>query len=172
MKSFTYFSMCNKAWPNGRPFADDTSHYNDVIMSTMASQITSITIVYSTVYSWRRSREISTFISRKKYQYIYNNWTLFEHAICQIPTITSNLIQYSLGGFHEGSQCGNTCHWRPSANPPCDIHEKQIIERYITHPNPRRSSTSYDISSASLKMRFGSTCYHKTLWCWKWNIPD
>ena len=28
-----------------------TLHYNDVIMSTMASQITSLTIVYSTVYS-------------------------------------------------------------------------------------------------------------------------
>ena len=28
-----------------------TNHYNDVIMSTMASQITSLTIVYSTVYS-------------------------------------------------------------------------------------------------------------------------
>ena len=27
-----------------------TCHYNDVIMSTMASQITSLTIVYSTVY--------------------------------------------------------------------------------------------------------------------------
>ena len=27
------------------------AHYNDVIMSTMASQITSLTIVYSTVYS-------------------------------------------------------------------------------------------------------------------------
>ena len=29
----------------------DSRHYNDVIMSTMASQITSLTIVYSTVYS-------------------------------------------------------------------------------------------------------------------------
>ena len=29
----------------------DLKHYNDVIMSTIASQITSLTIVYSTVYS-------------------------------------------------------------------------------------------------------------------------
>ena len=29
----------------------DTEHYNDVIMTTIASQITSLTIVYSTVYS-------------------------------------------------------------------------------------------------------------------------
>ena len=34
-------------------------HYNDVTMSTMASQITSLTIVYSTVYSRRRSKKAS-----------------------------------------------------------------------------------------------------------------
>ena len=33
------------------------SHYNDVIMSTMASQITSLTIVYSTVYSGADQRK-------------------------------------------------------------------------------------------------------------------
>ena len=32
-------------------------HYNDVIMSAMASQITSLTSVYSTVYSRRRSKK-------------------------------------------------------------------------------------------------------------------
>ena len=38
---------------------DDTSilHYNDKVMSAMASQITSLTIVYSAVYSRRRSKE-------------------------------------------------------------------------------------------------------------------
>ena len=34
-------------------------HYNDVIMSAVASQITSLTIVYSTVYSRRRSKKTS-----------------------------------------------------------------------------------------------------------------
>ena len=34
-------------------------HYNDIIMSTMASQITSVTIVYSTVYSRRKSKKTS-----------------------------------------------------------------------------------------------------------------
>ena len=29
----------------------ESSHYNNVIMTTMASQITSLTVVYSTVYS-------------------------------------------------------------------------------------------------------------------------
>ena len=35
------------------------NHYNDVIMSAMASQITNLTIVYSTVYSRRRSKKTS-----------------------------------------------------------------------------------------------------------------
>ena len=35
------------------------SHYNDVIMTTMASQITSITFVYSTVYSDSKSKKSS-----------------------------------------------------------------------------------------------------------------
>ena len=34
-------------------------HYNDVIMGAMASQITSLIIVYSTVYSRRRSKKTS-----------------------------------------------------------------------------------------------------------------
>ena len=34
-------------------------HYNGVIMGAMASQITSLTIVYSTVYSRRRSKKTS-----------------------------------------------------------------------------------------------------------------
>ena len=34
-------------------------HYNDVIMSALASQITSLTITYSTVYSRRRSKKTS-----------------------------------------------------------------------------------------------------------------
>ena len=39
--------------------AMEHSHYNDVIMSAMASQITSPTALYSTVYSRRRSRKTS-----------------------------------------------------------------------------------------------------------------
>ena len=34
-------------------------YYNDVIMSTMASQITSLTVVYSSLYSRRRSKKTS-----------------------------------------------------------------------------------------------------------------
>ena len=35
----------------------DLCHYNDVIKKVMASQITSLTIVYSTIYSRRRSKK-------------------------------------------------------------------------------------------------------------------
>ena len=38
-----------------------SKHYNDVIMSVMASQIIRLTIVYSTVYSRRRSQKTSKF---------------------------------------------------------------------------------------------------------------
>ena len=45
-------------------------HYIDVIMGAMASQITSLTIVYSTVYS---GAEI-----KRKYQSLYQrHWSLF-----------------------------------------------------------------------------------------------
>ena len=49
--------------------------YNDVIMSAMASQITSLTIVYSTIYSDQRKRKSSEFtgdrwIPRTKGQYL------------------------------------------------------------------------------------------------------
>ena len=36
-----------------RPMASDIQHYNDVIMIAMAFQITSLTIVYSTVINWK-----------------------------------------------------------------------------------------------------------------------
>ena len=44
------------------PFANyclHFKHYNDFIMSAMASQITSLTIIYSTIYSRRRSKKTS-----------------------------------------------------------------------------------------------------------------
>ena len=39
------------------PTYDEQTHYEDVIMGTMASQITSLTIVYSTVYSGADQRK-------------------------------------------------------------------------------------------------------------------
>ena len=41
----------------------DQSHYSDVIMGTMASQITSLTIVYSTVYSGTDQRKHQSSVS-------------------------------------------------------------------------------------------------------------
>ena len=48
----TGFDFCSK-WST----ADQQHHYNDVIMGMMASQITSLTIVYSTVYSGADQRK-------------------------------------------------------------------------------------------------------------------
>ena len=39
------------------PWSDANTHYNDVIMSPMASQLTSLTIVSSTVYSYADQRK-------------------------------------------------------------------------------------------------------------------
>ena len=45
-----FVSWCSRFVPNLVPVTD-MQHYDDVIMNTMASQITSLTIVYSTIYS-------------------------------------------------------------------------------------------------------------------------
>ena len=45
------------AWGNND--SQPLQHYNDVIMSMMASQITSLAMVYLTVYSRRRSKKTS-----------------------------------------------------------------------------------------------------------------
>ena len=42
-------------------YTDGIWHHNDVIMSALASQITSLTIIYSTVYSRRGSKKTSKF---------------------------------------------------------------------------------------------------------------
>ena len=53
---------CQKLYPLELP-VPDISHNNDIIMSTIASQITSITIVYSTVYSGADQRNHQRFAS-------------------------------------------------------------------------------------------------------------
>ena len=48
---------------SGESIVDEIRHYNDVIMSTMASQITSLTIVYSIVYSGPDQRKHQSNVS-------------------------------------------------------------------------------------------------------------
>ena len=56
-------AIVSQIWKNICPlmtwksWLDQTKHYNDIIMSTMASQITSLTIVYSTIYSSTAQRK-------------------------------------------------------------------------------------------------------------------
>ena len=63
-KSIAYTIRCHWSYHSENPddisgrhwyvyisYENGPNHYNDVIMTTMASQITSLTVVYSTVYS-------------------------------------------------------------------------------------------------------------------------
>ena len=63
----TCWGCCNIGYPLGLIFnsnlAKSRSHYNDVIMGTMASQITSLTIVFATVYSDADQRKHQSFAS-------------------------------------------------------------------------------------------------------------
>ena len=52
-------SFIFKKVTHGRTVDNRDKHYNDVIMSATTSQITSLTIVYSTVYPRRRSKKTS-----------------------------------------------------------------------------------------------------------------
>ena len=54
-KKYVYGSLITVVWY--QPLLPTSSHYNDVIRGTMASQITSLTIVYSTVYSGADQRK-------------------------------------------------------------------------------------------------------------------
>ena len=53
------------------------SHYNDVIMNVMAFQITSLTIVYSTIYSWadqiKHQNSVSLAFVREMRQWLVNS---------------------------------------------------------------------------------------------------
>ena len=56
--------MHNSGWPKSiRQIGFGIFHYDDVIMNTMASQITSRTIVYSTVYSGADQRKHESSVS-------------------------------------------------------------------------------------------------------------
>ena len=61
---YVFFGMCYtylvRLWGLNdifHSYSHVTRHYSDVIMNTMASQITSLTIVYSTVYSGADQRK-------------------------------------------------------------------------------------------------------------------
>ena len=57
-KSFEELVKCSIAPPRILHYQAENRHYNDVIMSAMASQITSLTIVYLIVYSGVHQRNI------------------------------------------------------------------------------------------------------------------
>ena len=62
--NYTAPMMLNASWRLHHQFLTITlSHYSDIIMNAMTSQITSLTIVYSTVYSGADQRKHQSFAS-------------------------------------------------------------------------------------------------------------
>ena len=85
-------------------------HYNDVIMSTMASQITSLTIVYSTIYSGADQRKYQSSAS-----------LAFVRGIHRSP----------VNSPHKGPGCDSHIHGWPSTQPG-SLHT--ALQRKYTQP--------------------------------------
>ena len=69
-------------WESGRHTTGNSttfSHYNDVIMGPMASQITSLTVVYSTVYSGTDQRKHQSSTSLAFVRGIHRSPVKFQH---------------------------------------------------------------------------------------------
>ena len=67
LNQWLFAYLCWEEWTDVNIYADEKDprigidvHYNDVTMSLMASQITSLTIVYSTVYSGADQRKLQS----------------------------------------------------------------------------------------------------------------
>ena len=55
--SRAFRSLCVCLWYSPWLITESTAHYNNVIMTTIASQITSLTVVYSIIYSGADQRK-------------------------------------------------------------------------------------------------------------------
>ena len=110
-------------------------HYNDVIMSTIASQITSLTIVYSTVYSGADQRKHQSSASLAFVRGIHR-WPVnsphkgpvtrkmfpFDDVIMAITSFPCWLVQMSNRVIYPGAHCAD---YQPLAVLPvtCDTRE-------------------------------------------------
>ena len=99
-----------------------STHYNDVIMSAMASQITSLTIVYSTIYSKPRLKKTSK---------------LCVTGLCEgNPPVTgecpsqraSNAENVSIWWRHHAAKMGH--HKNPSLHEVSVINNHQLAKTY------------------------------------------
>ena len=74
------------------------THYSDVITSAMASQITSLTIVYSTIHSGsdqrkhQRAFKVQVYFHRRQYYHKGSLGSLAPH-ILMVKTVIANLLQ-------------------------------------------------------------------------------
>ena len=101
-------------------FYHNILHYNDVIMSAMASQITSLMIVYSIVYSRRRSKKTSKLrvtgplwpndkwpVTRKMFP--FDDVIMWIKTIHLAPTCNADSAPYN-PSYIPMEHCMGTCH--------------------------------------------------------------
>ena len=73
----THLTLCWALfWLGTNQSATQPCHYDDVIMVAMASQISSLTIVYSSVYSGADQRKHQSSVSIWWRHYVYIAWTI------------------------------------------------------------------------------------------------
>ena len=150
-------------------------HYNDVIMGAMASQITSLTIVYSTVYSG---------VDKKKTSKLRVTCLCAGNssATCEFPAQrASNAENVSIWWCHHG--------WFEIPWCPCDIcsiacsglHKKKLITDPLWGEPLVTEGPSQRISYALFPSLWGESTGHRwipltkaskaELWCLFWSAP-
>ena len=129
-----------RLWSCHHPFVD--SHYNDVIMGKIGSQITSLTIVYSTVYSDADERKRQSSASLAFVRGIHrgpvnspNKWPvtrkmlLFDDVIMSGPNFVDTITQQPLRQFTP-----NQVHRKPSW--PVDVQCRSHLPVRLTLAYP------------------------------------
>ena len=122
----------------GWPCAQYVQHYSDVIMGTMASQITSLTIVYSTVYSGtdQRNRKSSASLA-------------FVGEICRWPG----------NSLHKGPATRKCFHFNDVIMVICDIIFLCVYALLWTIRNP---TASFQASMLTQHSYFNSVSSHRS----------
>ena len=107
-------------------------HYNDVIMSVMASQITSLTIGYSTVYSGTDERKHQSSASLAFVRGIYLSWfdfvLTFETSIRNFPSWTQLLCGISRQvGFYDKVNTNHFVTIDQGNNEMCSLYRSMCL---------------------------------------------
>ena len=120
--AFTYRSYIHNTW----------CHYNDVIMSVMPSQITSLTIVYSTVYLGAAQRKHQSFASLAFVRGIHR-WPVNSP---QKGPVTRKRLP-----FDDVIMAGDV--WEDSTSGGCFTNVSRALQNILSNFGYRRNRTSY-----------------------------